>query len=62
MVRVPGQQRLGCPITETGVDQPFVIACATFWISLFVVILAISKLRVAGLSKFFKSNAISFGQ
>ncbi len=33
------------PITETGVDQPFLIACAVFTISLFVVLLAISKLR-----------------
>ena len=33
------------PITETGVDQPFLIACAAFTISLFVVLLAISKLR-----------------
>jgi hypothetical protein len=33
------------PITETGVDQPFLIACAVFAISPFIVLLAISKLR-----------------
>jgi len=33
------------PITETGVDQPFLIACAVFSISLFMVLAAISKLR-----------------
>jgi membrane protease YdiL (CAAX protease family) len=35
------------PITETGVDQPFFIACAAFAISLFMVLLAILKLRGA---------------
>ncbi len=33
------------PITETGVDQAFFIACAAFAISLAAVLLAISKLR-----------------
>ncbi len=33
------------PITETGVDQPFLIACAAFSISLFMVLAAMSKLR-----------------
>jgi membrane protease YdiL (CAAX protease family) len=33
------------PITETGVDQSFLIACAVFATSLFIVLLAISKLR-----------------
>jgi len=33
------------PITETGVDQPSLIACAVFATSLFIVLLAISKLR-----------------
>jgi hypothetical protein len=32
-------------VTETGVDRPFLIACATFAISLFIVLLAISRLR-----------------
>ena len=32
-------------ITDTGVDRPFAIACAAFTISLFVVLLAISRLR-----------------
>jgi hypothetical protein len=33
------------PITETGVDQSFLIACAVFATSLFIGLLAISKLR-----------------
>jgi membrane protease YdiL (CAAX protease family) len=33
------------PITETGIDQLFVAACAMFAVSLFVVLLAISKLK-----------------
>jgi hypothetical protein len=33
------------PITDTGVDRPFVIACAAFTISLFMVLFAISRLR-----------------
>ena len=33
------------PIAETGVDQPFLIACGTFAISLFMVLFAIAKLR-----------------
>jgi membrane protease YdiL (CAAX protease family) len=33
------------PITDTGADQPFLIACAAFTISLFMVLFAISKLR-----------------
>jgi membrane protease YdiL (CAAX protease family) len=36
------------PITDTGVDQPFLIACAAFAISLFIVLFAISKLRTRG--------------
>jgi membrane protease YdiL (CAAX protease family) len=32
-------------LTETGVDRPFLIACATFAISLVIVLLAISRLR-----------------
>ena len=32
-------------ITDTGVDRPFVIACAAFTISLFAVLFAISRLR-----------------
>src|ERR1700693_5981650 len=32
-------------ITDTGVDRPFVIACAAFTISLFMVLFAISRLR-----------------
>jgi formate/nitrite transporter FocA (FNT family) len=33
------------PITETGIDQSFLIACAVFTTSLLIVLLAISKLR-----------------
>jgi membrane protease YdiL (CAAX protease family) len=33
------------PVTETGLDRPFLIACAAFAISLFIVLFAISKLR-----------------
>lgn len=33
------------PITETGVDQPFLIACAAFSVSLFMLLAAMSKLR-----------------
>ena len=33
------------PISETGVDRQFLIACAAFAISLFIVLAAISKLR-----------------
>ena len=33
------------PISETGVDQPFLIACAVLTTSLVIVLLAISKLR-----------------
>jgi membrane protease YdiL (CAAX protease family) len=33
------------PIAETGVDQPFLVACAVFSISLFMLLAAISKLR-----------------
>jgi membrane protease YdiL (CAAX protease family) len=33
------------PITETGLDQPFFVACAALAISVFVVLLATSKLR-----------------
>ena len=33
------------PINETGVDGPFVTACAAFTISLLVTLLAIWKLR-----------------
>ena len=33
------------PITDTGVDQPFLIACAVFTISLLTVLAAIGKLR-----------------
>ena len=32
-------------ITETGVDRPFLVACAVFTISLLVVLTAMSKLR-----------------
>jgi hypothetical protein len=32
-------------ITDTGVDRPFVIECAAFTISLFMVLFAISRLR-----------------
>ena len=35
------------PVTETGVDQAFFIACAAFAISLFIVLLAISRVRRA---------------
>jgi membrane protease YdiL (CAAX protease family) len=35
------------PISETGVDRPFVIACCMFATSLVVVLLAISRLREA---------------
>ena len=42
----------GQPITRTGVDQPFLIACAAFAISLFMVLLAIAKLRGRGQSTF----------
>jgi membrane protease YdiL (CAAX protease family) len=40
------------PIISTGVDQPFLIAGAAFTISLFMVLLAIAKLRGRGLSTF----------
>jgi membrane protease YdiL (CAAX protease family) len=33
------------PITETGIDPPFLITCAVFALSIFVVLLAISKVR-----------------
>jgi membrane protease YdiL (CAAX protease family) len=33
------------PITETGLDQPFFIACAAFAFSLFIVLFAITKVR-----------------
>ena len=33
------------PVTETGVDQPFLFACVAFAMSLFVVLLAILELR-----------------
>jgi membrane protease YdiL (CAAX protease family) len=33
------------PITETGIDRPFLVACALFMISLLVVLTAMSKLR-----------------
>lgn len=33
------------PVAETGVDQPFLIACAAFVLSLFVVLFAILELR-----------------
>jgi membrane protease YdiL (CAAX protease family) len=33
------------PISETGVDQPFLFTCAAFATALFVVLLAISRLR-----------------
>ncbi|MGC1363611.1 MAG: type II CAAX endopeptidase family protein [Silvibacterium sp.] len=33
------------PITQTGLDRPFLIACAVFVIALLTVLLAISKLR-----------------
>lgn len=36
------------PVSETGVDQPFLIAWSAFAISLLVVLLAISKLRRRG--------------
>jgi membrane protease YdiL (CAAX protease family) len=36
------------PIASTGVDQPFLIACAVFTISLFMVFFAISRLRPGG--------------
>jgi membrane protease YdiL (CAAX protease family) len=35
------------PITETGVDRPFVLACCVFATSIVVVLLAISRLREA---------------
>src|SRR5258708_6215041 len=38
------------PISQTGVDRPFFIACATFTTSLLIVLLAISRLRREGLS------------
>ena len=40
------------PITETGVDQPFLIACAALATSLVIVLLAISRLRRKGPSTF----------
>jgi membrane protease YdiL (CAAX protease family) len=39
------------PISETGVDRFFLVACAVFAISLFVVVLAISRLRQEGSAK-----------
>lgn len=39
------------PITETGVDRPFLIACAAFASSLLVVLLAMSRLRVVNKSR-----------
>jgi membrane protease YdiL (CAAX protease family) len=39
------------PITETGIDQPFLTTCVVFAISLIVVILAIAKLRRTTLSE-----------
>ena len=40
------------PITETGVDQPLLIACAAFATSFLIVLLAISRLRRQGRSTF----------
>jgi len=40
------------PVNDTGVDQPFLIACTAFTILLFVVLLAISKLRGTHPSRF----------
>jgi hypothetical protein len=40
------------PITETGVDRPFLIEFAAFASSLFIVLLAISRLRRKGPSTF----------
>ncbi len=40
------------PITETGVDQPFLIACAAFTTSFLIVLLAISRLRGQARSTF----------
>jgi membrane protease YdiL (CAAX protease family) len=48
------------PVSETGVDQPFLIACAAFATSLFIVILAISRLQAKCASKF-QPNAFSYG-
>ena len=50
------------PITETGVDRLFLIACAAFGISIFVVLLAILKLQAEGRPTFLKSNVISAGR
>jgi membrane protease YdiL (CAAX protease family) len=50
------------PITETGVNRPFLIACAAFGISLFVTLLAIWQLRRRGLPAILKSNAIGFAR
>jgi len=33
------------PITKTGIDRPFLVACSVFTLSLFTVLAAISKLR-----------------
>jgi len=33
------------PITETGLDQPFLIACAAFAVSLSIVLFSVSRLR-----------------
>jgi hypothetical protein len=33
------------PITVTGIDRPFLVACSVFTLSLFTVLAAISKLR-----------------
>jgi membrane protease YdiL (CAAX protease family) len=40
------------PITDTGVDRPFIIAAAAFTISLFMVLFAISRLRSKGPATF----------
>jgi hypothetical protein len=40
------------PITETGVDRPFLVACTVFATSLLIVLLAISRLRRKGQSTF----------
>ena len=36
------------PISETGVDGPFFVACAAFAVSLLIVVLAISRFRAGG--------------
>lgn len=50
------------PITETGLDRPFLIACAVFATSLLIVLLAMARLRRKSSSTFNPTRLASDGQ